>query len=176
MGGFLVFLIFCIILCITILFLILRIITKNKYFTQAIMAIWGVLVFAIIGLCIISIFTSKIELDKKDYYGNYIIDRNYFSGYQSDWQYNNFRFEIFENDSINFYLTDGPHIIQTFKGTISTLDYYPSERLVIQMEKPTHHIMDTNPTIHREVWGFYLTFDSPKFHNLYFRKGVWKKI
>ena len=35
---------------------------------------------------------KKNIIDKSDFYGEYKIDRNYFSGKQADWQYNNSRF------------------------------------------------------------------------------------
>ncbi|WP_188599604.1 hypothetical protein [Polaribacter pacificus] len=45
------------------------------------------------------------------------------------------------------------------------------------MDKPNHHITETNPTTYREPWwNFYLVFKSKKFNNMYFRKGKWKKI
>jgi len=121
-------------------------------------------------------FYSKKVLKKSDFYEEYIIDRDYFSGKQSDWQYNNFRFEIKGNDSIYFYVTDEQIINETYKGTISTLAPYKSARLVIEMEKPTNHVLTTNPTIYREVWDFFMVFNSPKFHSMYFRKGEWKEI
>jgi hypothetical protein len=49
---------------------------------------------------------GKPNLEKDDYYGLYIVDRSYFSGKQADWQYNHFRFEIKDNDSIYFYVTE----------------------------------------------------------------------
>ena len=115
-------------------------------------------------------------MEKSDFYGEYIIDRDYFSGKQADWQYNNFRFEIKENDSIYFYITNGKLIKESYKGTISTVAPYQSARLKIRMDLPTHHVLNSNPTIYRESWGFYMVFNSPKFHNMYFRKGEWKEI
>jgi hypothetical protein len=43
--------------------------------------------------CIISLKANKL-LFKEDFYGQYVIDRNYFKGIQANWQYNNFKFEI----------------------------------------------------------------------------------
>ena len=56
------------------------------------------------------------KLTKKDYYGSYIINRNYFAGKQADWQYDHFRFEIRDNDSIYFYMTDKERISKIYKG------------------------------------------------------------
>ena len=33
-----------------------------------------------------------------------------------------------------------------------------------------------NPTTYRSAWSFYLVFYSPKFNNVYFKKGSWESI
>ena len=120
--------------------------------------------------------SRKKVLERSDFYGEYTINRNFFSGKQANWQYNNFRFEIKENDSIYFYATDRETINQLYKEKISTLTRSKSAKLLIEMEKPTHHVLTSNPTIYREPWDFYMVFKSPKFHNMYFRKNKWKRI
>ena len=123
-----------------------------------------------------NLLSRKKILEKDDYYGKYIIDRNYFPGRQADWQFNNYRFEITEKDSIFLYVTESKTLTKLYSGIITTIKPYNSERLVIHMNKPTHHVMNSNPTIYREPWGFYLVFNSPKFSNMYFRKGTWESI
>jgi len=125
---------------------------------------------------IIQWLNSKTELEKEDYYGEYIINRDYFEGEQTDWQYEHFRFEITEEDSLFFYVTDREKILKTFRGTIKTTAPYRSARLIIEMDEPTHHILSSNPTTYRSAWDFYLVFESQKFHNLFFEKGKWKPI
>ena len=120
--------------------------------------------------------TAKKELKKKDYYGQYIINRDFFPGKQADWQYETFRFEIKNNDKIYFYVTNSDKIVKIFSGTISTTAPYGSERLIINMEQPTIHVLKTNPTVYRNAWSFYLVFHSDKFNNMYFKKGNWKPI
>lgn len=105
-----------------------------------------------------------------------MINRDYFKGEQCDWQYNHFRFEIAENDSIYFHVTEGQKILETYKGRISTTTQYSSARLIISMQNPTHHIMKSNPTTYRSAWSFYLVFDSERFDNVFFKKGKWKPI
>lgn len=134
------------------------------------------IVVLIAGSATLQWLGSKTVLDKEDYYGHYIINRDYFKGMQTDWQYNSFRFEIRENDSIYFYYTDKERILQTFKGKIRTTDHYESERLMIQMEPPGHHILGSAPTTYRSAWSFYLVFNSPKFNNVFFKKGKWEAI
>lgn len=142
--------------------------------------ILGIIWLGIFGLALLSgivqWLTSKTELDKDDYYGEYVINRDYFKGKQTDWQYNHFRFEITDKDSIFFYVTDKEKILKTYRGKIKTTTPHSSARLIIEMEQPTHHILTTNPTTYRSAWDFYLVFKSPKFHNLFFEKGKWKPI
>ena len=173
--GFNLFVIF-VLLPLSVILLAVWIFSKNKIFGKTLGFIW----LGIVGLIIFSltaqILTAKKELKKKDYYGQYIIDRDFFPGKQANWQYENFRFEIKDDDKIYFYVTDKNKIVKTYIGTISTISPYGSERLVINMEQPTIHIMKTNPTIYRSAWSFYLVFHSDKFNNMYFKKGTWKPI
>ena len=144
--------------------------------------ILGFIWLGILGLVLLSgilrWLTSKTDLDKGLYYGEYVINRDYFPGKQTDWQYNHFRFEITDKDSIFFYVTDKEKVLKTYRGTIKTTDprNYRSERLIIEMEQPTHHILISNPTTYRSAWDFYLVFKSPEFYNVFFEKGKWKSI
>lgn len=165
-----------IVLPISIILILLWVFTRKKIFGIVLIGVWFLLLLLGILSVVLQPFYTKKVLDTSDFYGEYIIDRSYFSGTQADWQYNNFRFEIKENDSIYFYVTDGNIIKETYKGTISTVAPFGSARLVIKMEEPTHHVMTTNPTIYRDVWDFFMVFNSPKFHNMYFRKGKWEEI
>jgi|TARA_R110002110_G_scaffold309364_5_gene522882 hypothetical protein len=165
-----------IILPISIILFLLWLFSQKKFFGICLLGLWGGLIILWLLSYILRPFYEKKVLDKSDFYGEYVVDRNYFSGQQADWQYNNFRFEIKKNDSIYFYVTDKKEIKETYKGKISTLAPYKSARLVIEMEKPTHHILSTNPTIYRDVWDFFMVFKSPKFNNMYFRKEEWKEI
>jgi len=151
-------------------------VTKNDIFGKITGYFWlGLIVLFILGT-ILRLLTDKKELDKKDYYGKYIINRDYFPGKQADWQYDNFRFEIKNNDSIYFHVTDKKQILKTYRGTITTTKPYDSERLIINMQKPTHHIMSSNPTTYRSAWSFYLVLHSTEFNNMYFKKGKWEPI
>jgi hypothetical protein len=157
----------------TIIFLIGWLVTKKSIYGKIAGIIWlGVIGLGIISVIIHSLRAKKI-LKKKDYYGQYVIDRSYFSGKQADWQYNHFRFEIKENDSIYLYITDNDKILKKFAGTVATVNPYGSERLSIRMQQPVHHVFTSNPTIYRSTWSFYMVFNSPKFGNMFFKKGEW---
>jgi hypothetical protein len=173
--GFNLFFVF-ILVPLTGILLLTWLLTRKKIFGIILGVIW----ITIVGLAVFSVtsqtLTSKKELKKNDYYGEYIVNRDYFPGRQADWQYENFRFEIKGNDSIYFYVTDKEKILKTYRGTITTTKPYSSERLIVNMEQPTHHIMTSNPTTYRSAWSFYLVFYSPKFDNVCFKKGQWKPL
>ncbi len=162
----------------SIILLVVWAITRKKIVGKILGYFW----ISLLGLfalgAIIRLLTDKKNLEKEDYYGQYIVDRDYFSGRQSDWQYNNYRFEIRENDSIYFYVTDKDKILKIFRGKINTTNpsQYISERLIIKMDQPTHHILTSNPTTYRWAWSFNLVFYSQKYNNVYFKKGKWKPI
>ena len=99
--GFNLFVVF-ILFPLTVILLLIWLFSGKKLFGKTLGLIW----LGIFGLIIFSMtinwLTSKTELEKKDYYGQYIVNRDIFPGKQADWQYENFRFEIKENDSIYF--------------------------------------------------------------------------
>lgn len=165
-----------IILPLTGLLILIWIISRKRIFGISIVIIWC----GIIGLFILSYavkpFFEKVKLDKEDYFGEYIIDRFYFPGKQADWQYDRYRFKVTEDDSIFFYVTDKANILETYKGTTSNPQPYSSARLEIKMDQPIHHVMSSNPTTYRDTWDFYLVFHSPKFNNMFFKKGKWEPI
>jgi hypothetical protein len=171
--GFNLFVVF-ILVPLTGIFLAVRLLTGKKIFGRIPGFIWlGIFILALVAGAVQRL-TAKTELKKKDYYGQYTVRRDFFPGRQADWQYDSFRFEIKENDSIYFYVTDREKILKTYKGTVRTTASYRSARLIVNMEQPTHHIMTSNPIIYRSARSFYLVFYSPKFNNVYFKKGQWK--
>lgn len=162
----------------TLVLLLIWIFSKKKMVGIILAVIWG----GIFGLILLSIclkpFFSKMKLSLVDYHGEYVIDRDYFSGVQADWQYSHFRFVITEDDSILFHVTDSERIVKTYRGTVSTTDEhdYDSARLKLHMDEPIHHIVQNNPTTYRDVWDFYLVFNSSEYHNMFFKKGDWLPI
>jgi len=161
---------------ITAILLIVWAVTKKNIFGKTLGSMW----LAIIGLAIASGITQKLNakilLEKKDFYGQYIIDRSFFPGKQSDWQYKHLSIDIKSNDSIYFYSIDDADLLTTYEGIITTIKPYRSERLIIHMTQPTHHVLTSNPTIYRGKKRFYLVFNSPKFGNVFFKKGKWTQI
>ena len=133
-----------------------------------------IILFGIFG--VLNFFSSKTILSPDDYRGSYVINREYFKGMQSDWQYNHYRFIITNEDSIFFYETDNEKIIKIHKGKVCYSENYKSTRLKINSLEPKHHVLNSNPTTYRNIWDFYLVFNSPKFNNMYFKKGKWRPI
>lgn len=156
--------------------MVIWLLSKKILIGKILGTIWLVIFGLVLLVGIAKWFHSKTVLDKNDYYGHYVINREYFKGAQADWQYNHFRFEIKENDSIYFYETDNETILKTHKGKISVTEPYKSARLILTMQTPTHHIVASNPTIYRSAWNFYLVFKSSKFNNMFFKKGKWQPI
>lgn len=156
--------------------LLVWLISRSKYVGIAIGLLWTAVIGLVVLSTIMQAITAKKVLKKTDYYGNYIIDRSMFPGPNADWQYNSFRFEVTGDDSMHFHVTDGKRVIRTYAGRISTVKPYGSERLVIHMSPPTHHVLSGNPTIYRDSWSFFLVFHSPHYHNMYFIKGKWKPL
>ena len=135
--------------------------------------------FLITGLIIILVarrVNRKVELDRDDVYGEYIIDTTQFYGEQAKWQYNHYRFEIKRNNKILFHLTDKNKIVKTYIGTIEFLEGYKHPRIVVHFKDPVYHIVRDNPTLYKEMWSFYYVFNSSKFGNVFFKKGIWKPI
>ncbi|MDY0905531.1 hypothetical protein [Pedobacter sp. CFBP9032] len=173
--GFSLILLF-IIFPLTIIFLVLWISSKKRVFGKILGLIWITILLLVFAQKIWMWSTAKKILKKEDYYGEYIINRDYFPGKQANWQYDHYRFEIKENDSIFFYLTDREKILKTFRGKIATTSTYSSLKIRTNMETPTHHIMESFPTTYRSAWSFYLVFYSARFNNVYFKKGSWKPL
>lgn len=171
--GFNLFFIFIFLPLLALLFL-LWLITQKKIFGKTIGLVSIMLLCLVVLSGILRICMSKKVLSKGDYYGTYVIDKDLVPGKQADWQYDHYRFEIKHNDSIYFFVTNKNRILQTYSGKISTIKQYESERLVLHMPQPTHHILTTNPTIYRSAWGFTLVFNSTKFSNTFFTKGSWE--
>jgi len=175
--GFLFNLLFIFVLVpLTGLLLLGWLFTKKKIYGKIVLLLFGAVVSLVTLSVTVRFLTSKTSLKKEHFYGSYIIDRSYFPGKQADWQYEHFRFDIKENDSIFFYVTTQEKIWKVYKGTIETKKSYSSERLAITMEQPTHHIMASNPTIYRSAWSFFLVFNSSEFENVFFKKGKWEHL
>lgn len=166
----------CVLVPLSALLLLIWIITRKKLFGFIVGGIWLTIILLLLLNHLLTVVHAKTKLQKNDYYGSYVIKRDFFKGPQANWQYNSFRFEIRDDDSIFFYCTNKQEILKTYKGKIETTAPYESARLIIKMDQPGHHILTGNPTTVRTNNGFYLVFNSPRFKNVFFRKGEWKPV
>jgi hypothetical protein len=80
-------------------------ITRKHHWGKIIGFLWLGLLAMVMLISGLNWILGKPNLEKDDYYGQYIVDP-IFPGKQADWQYNHFRFEIKDNDSIYFYVTE----------------------------------------------------------------------
>jgi hypothetical protein len=153
-----------------VILLLYGIFTKRLFFGYAILSLIG---GAIILFSLSQLFqwvaNPKI-LKKEDYYGTYHIKRDLFPGKQADWQYNSYNFIIKTNDSIYFNVVNADKVSKVYKGKIETVCPYQSARLKLRMDFPTHHILESGPTVYRSASGFYLVFFSSKYNNVFFEK------
>lgn len=173
MGG-LIFILFFFPL--TIILSLLWLFTRKKIFAQLIAIMWVGIIGLYLILSLLSIFWKKKQVERSDIYGEYIINRELFSGRQADWQYNHYSLEITKQNEFLFYCRNKDKIIKTYKGTVEFVTGYNSPRLIIHVDTPKHHVIEEEPTLYREVWNFYYVFKSPKYANMFFSKGRWKPI
>ncbi len=151
-------------------------ISQSRILGYVLGLMWGgVILLVILSMTLQSIFAKKV-LTHEDYRGSYVIDRDMFPGTNADWQYDHFRFEITDDDSIHFHATNGARIVETWTGHISTVVPYSSARLIIHMQPPVPHVLECLPTTYRDTWNFKLVFHSKHYHNMYFKQGRWKPI
>lgn len=137
---------------------------KSYFITIAVLAVF---LFGIRWL------QSDIQLTKSDFYGTYRINRDYFPGEDAEWQYEHFKFEILENDSIHFYVTNNDSVVRVYKGKVFFNESYKSVRIRFDMLSPVHHVMSEQPLITRSRWDFDIVMHSPLYSNMYFEKTSW---
>lgn len=127
----------------------------------------------VISLGIYGKITSPMNVDRNEVIGTYHVDRDMFAGEEADWQYEHFTLTIGEHDTVILRSKDMHGTWHTFKrplipvvdGAYSYLWRFPTEG-----DSTVHHILSNTPTLHRQQWGFYYSFRSPRFGNVFFRK------
>lgn len=150
--------------------------TRGKLALRVIQILWGFLLGVFLLSWLVRAIGAKKELDQEDIYGEYIIDRSKYPGPQADWQYNHFRFEITPRHDFRLYLTEEARVTRTIAGRVAFLEAYQQPRIIIQVDSPRYHLVATNPTLYRETRSFYYVFNSPKFGNVFFKKGEWAPL
>lgn len=149
--------------------------TKNKIFKISAYGIWILIGLFFITVFFVNLLNSKTNVSKQDFYGSYIIDRNFFKGKNADWQYNHYRFEITKDDELKLYVTNNGKILKIYKRKIEFIEGIASPHLKIINENP-NFILESEPTLYRNSWDFYLVFNTKSYSNMFFKKGIWKPI
>jgi hypothetical protein len=160
----------------SIILVILWVGTKRRLFGIILGVVWSFF-FAFIGLvAILYMIREARELKQEDIYGEYVIDRSKYPGKEADWQYDHFRFIITHQDSIYFCITDQKRVIKTYVGKVDFHPSYKIPRVILSFPEPRYHVVDSNPTLFRQSGSFYYVFDSPLYHNMFFKKAAWTPI
>ncbi len=133
---------------------------------------FGLLVVGVMALSALHTIFSPMSVERDDVIGTYSVDRRMFAGPQADWQHEHFRLTITEEDTLILESKDDLDRWHVFKrqlvpmqGVHSYLWRFPTEG-----DSTMHHVLENTPTLHRQQWGFYYSFRSPRFGNMFFRK------
>lgn len=127
--------------------------------------------FLLIGvLLLVRWLNSNVKLSKSDFYGDYVINRDFFPGPDAQWQYEHYKFTIRPDDSLFFYVMAGDSIRSVHKGKMIVSNAYASARVTFDMQPPVHHVFTEQPLIVRNRWGFTIVLYSPYYNHMYFEK------
>ncbi|MFD1468588.1 hypothetical protein ACFQ48_10165 [Hymenobacter caeli] len=89
--GFNLFFIF-ILLPLTVLLVLVWAGSGKIIFGKILLGIWAGIISLVLFVGMVNFLGPKPYLDKDDFYGQYVIDRNQYPGKQADWQYKSFKF------------------------------------------------------------------------------------
>ena len=148
---------------------------KNKLFKILAYGIWILLGCFFVTGFFYNLLNSKTTVSKENFYGSYIVDRNYFKGKNADWQYNHYRFEITKDNEFILYVTDRNKILKIFKRRLEFIEGYASPHLKV-INDNRNFILESEPTLYKNSRSFYLVFKSQSYSNMFFKKGIWKPI
>jgi len=142
-------------------------ITKKTIALKFLGIVWLLTIVIIAVGLIADHFRTPIRLKKTDIIGDYQIDTTFFSGTNSKWQYDHYRFTITPTDSIIFYVTNKDIIIKTFKEKVRYSSGAPDLWKV--QNDTTYHVIKYPPTLYRGHDKFYYVFKSDYYGNMFFR-------
>lgn len=164
------FLMILVILPSTIILTIVWAVSRKAFFGKLLGLMWGSLILLLALSIVLQIFTTKKKVTRNKIYGNYVVDRSKFPGEQANWQYDNFKFKITDDNVLHFSYKTSNEEYKTELVKVKFLEQYYSDRLELGKDSTRHHIIVDNPTLYREVWNFYYVFKSDKFGNVFFKK------
>jgi hypothetical protein len=183
MGKGFIILLFLLMLPTTIVLLLAWLVTYLKWKKHTpffiLLTFWGLFIFGTGLLWLIEPYLKPMILTQKDIIGNYVIDKDKFPGKQADWQYENFKFTITENQELIFksriynrvWKSDTVKISYSSGYFDLEKEEYCNKKIRIHSDSTNHHIISDNPTLYRQSFGrFYYVFKSEKFGNVFFKK------
>jgi len=165
------FIFFIIIFGISLIFLVIYYITKNKIFKRLFIGYWLFFILSYLILLVVGFINSPTTVDKEDIFGKYEIDKDMFKGNDANWQFQHFSFEINKNEEFVFFeYYDSGKIKSKHKGNVEFIEGYASPHLKLDHVEPKHQIVENEPLLVRNKWEFYYVFKSKKFGNVFFKK------
>lgn len=138
---------------------------------------WKSIFFTLVGMIailgIVSLCTTPMNVQAKDIYGSYVIDRSIFPGPDALWQYEKYSFKINKKNELVFRenRSDGQTVQCRIK--VEILTQYVNDRLKLSDAYTCHHVVSSSPTMYRSPWSFTYVFESPVYGNMFFRKVRW---
>ena len=155
---------------------------KKNTAGKILIVFWGIFIGLTGLLFIIEPYLRPAILTNEDLYGTYVIDRDKFPGKQAEWQYENFRLRITNNNIIfesriynNKWKSEKVDVSYSSGYYDLNKDEYCNRKIRIHSDTTNHHIIGDNPTLYREKFNnFYYVFKSEKFGNVFFKKGKWE--
>ncbi len=162
--GFILFLIFCLVIMVYTLIHSIRFIkTREMKHLRSLGLLW-IVPGVLIGL----VLYARFPITKERIIGTYKIDTHFYPGKNADWQHKHFFFEITKDDQFIFYekLKDGNY--KKDIGEVVWIRHSHPMLYKIVMDKP-HPLIDAHPALYRGNRKFYYVFQS-KFGNMFYRK------
>ncbi|WP_420457693.1 hypothetical protein, partial [Neolewinella sp.] len=143
----------------------------KRQFIRRVLSCWAAVA---ILLWLLRLNNTKVVLDADDLYGTYQIDKSAWPGRQADWQYDHYVLIIRRDGTMKLTERYDGGGARTFTIPFRLKEGYANApRLLSQPDTFTHHILQYNPTLYREYWGFHYAFYSPRYGEVFFRKRRW---
>ncbi|HEX2616684.1 MAG TPA: hypothetical protein VHL57_04025 [Flavobacteriales bacterium] len=149
---------------------------KRAQVLKSIVLLYAIGFVGLIGLFVLlglfQVWAAPTTVERDDVIGTYRVDKTMFAGEEANWQHDHFRLTITESDTVILESMDLNGQWHTFTRRIRPVLGHRSYlwRFPTEGDDCVHHVLANTPTLHREQFGFYYTFRSPRFGNMFFRK------
>lgn len=140
----------------------------DNTYIKKLAVMWLVPSLFIVAVVMLSWSLSLTQVNRDRIVGSYEVDDSFYPGSNANWQKKHYRFEVHSDNTFKLYLRLADNSEAEYLGNITWANENP-EKWSIAMHDP-HHVVDPNPTLYREKFGFYYVFRTQKFGNMFFRK------